>query len=75
VIQEGESVRILVAASPSADDGLDRRLREAVSGKLAKLGVREPRVSVERRADLARSAGGKLQLVVADQATRTAFHG
>ena len=75
VIQEGESVRILVVASPSADDGLDRRLREAVSGKLAKLGVREPRVSVERRANLARSAGGKLQLVVADPATRTAFHG
>ncbi len=75
VIQEGEGVRLLVVASPSADDGLGLRLREAVSGKLAKLGVREPRVSVERRADLARSAGGKLQLVVADPAARKALHG
>jgi hypothetical protein len=75
VVQDGESVRILVVASPSADYGLDRRLREAVADKLAKLGVRGPRVSVERRADLARSAGSKLHQVVADTATRTAFHG
>ena len=75
VVQEGEGVRILVVARPHAGDELDRRLREAVSLKLAELGVREPRVSVERREKLARSAGGKLQLVVADPAARTAFHG
>ena len=75
VIQEGEGVRILVVARPPADDGLDRRLRDAVSRKLAGLGVHEPRVSVERRENLARSAGGKLQLVVADPAARTASHG
>jgi hypothetical protein len=43
-----------------------------VSRKLTELGVREPRVSVERRENLARSAGGKLQLVVADPAARAA---
>jgi putative adenylate-forming enzyme len=75
VIQEGESVCILVVARPAAGDELDRRLRTAVSRKLTKLGVREPRVSVERRESLTRSAGGKLQLVIADPAARTAFHG
>ena len=72
VVQEGESVLILVVARPSAGSELEERLREAVSRKLAELGVREPRVSVERRENLARSAGGKLQLVVADPAARAA---
>jgi len=72
VVQEGESVLILVVARPSASSELEGRLREAVSRKLAELGVREPRVSVERRENLARSAGGKLQLVVADLAARAA---
>jgi putative adenylate-forming enzyme len=72
VIQERDSVRILVVPRPFAAGELEGRLREAVSRKLAELGVREPRVSVERREKLARSAGGKLQLVVADPAARTA---
>jgi phenylacetate-CoA ligase len=72
VVQEGESVLILVVARPSAGSELEVRLREAVSRKLTELGVREPRVSVERRENLARSAGGKLQLVVADPAARAA---
>ena len=72
VVQEGESVLILVVARPSAGSELEERLREAVLRKLAELGVREPRVSVERRENLARSAGGKLQLVVADPAARAA---
>jgi putative adenylate-forming enzyme len=75
VIQDGEGVRILVVARPSASDELAARLRDAVSRKLAQLGVREPRVSVERHNNLPRSAGGKLQLVVADPAARTAHHG
>jgi phenylacetate-CoA ligase len=72
VVQEGESVLILVVARPSASSELEGRLRKAVSRKLAELSVREPRVSVERRENLARSAGGKLQLVVADPAARAA---
>jgi phenylacetate-CoA ligase len=72
VVQEGESVLILVVARPSASSELEGRLRKAVSRRLAELGVREPRVSVERRENLARSAGGKLQLVVADPAARAA---
>ena len=72
VVQEGESVLILVVARPSASGELEGRLLEVVSRKLAELGVREPRVSVERRENLARSAGGKLQLVVADPAARAA---
>jgi hypothetical protein len=38
------------------------------SRRLAKLGVAGPRVAVERREELARSAGGKLQLAVANPA-------
>jgi len=72
VVQEGESVLIRVVARSSASGALEGRLREVVSRKLAELGVREPRVSVERRENLARSAGGKLQLVVADPAARAA---
>jgi phenylacetate-CoA ligase len=75
VVQEGESVLILVVTRPSASSALEGRLREAVSRKLAGLGVSEPRVSVERRENLARSAGGKLQLVVADPAARAAHSG
>lgn len=72
VIQEGEGVLILVVPRPSTGGGLEDRLREAVSRRLVELGVREPRVSVQRRENLARSAGGKLQLVVADPAARAA---
>ena len=72
VVQEGESVLIRVVARSSASGALEGRLREVVSRKLAELGVREPRVSVERLENLARSAGGKLQLVVADPAARAA---
>jgi phenylacetate-coenzyme A ligase PaaK-like adenylate-forming protein len=75
VVQEGESVLILIVARPSASNELEGRLRKAVSRKLAELGVREPRVSVERRENLARSAGGKLQLVVADLSARAAHTG
>jgi hypothetical protein len=46
----------------------EARLRDAVSRRLAELGVGEPQVAVERREELPRSAGGKLQLVVADLA-------
>jgi hypothetical protein len=46
----------------------EARLRDAVSRRLAELGVGEPQVAVERREELPRSAGGKLQLVVADPA-------
>jgi hypothetical protein len=47
-----------------------------VSRRLAELGVEEPKVVVERREELARSAGGKLQLVVADRtAARRTFSG
>ena len=43
------------------------RLRDAVSRRLSELGLEESRVFVERREELARSAGGKLQLVVGDE--------
>ncbi len=75
VVQEGSSVRILVVPREGATSELEARLRDAVSRRLAELGVEEPKVAVERREELARSAGGKLQLVVADPAARRAYSG
>ena len=68
VLQEGASLRILVVPCWNAGGGLEARLRGAVSRRLAELGVEEPQVTVERREELARSAGGKLQMVVANSA-------
>ena len=65
-------MRILVVPSPGVDGELEKRLRGTVSKRLEELGVREPRVVVERRGGLARSAGGKLQMVVAGAAVRQA---
>jgi phenylacetate-CoA ligase len=72
VIQEGAHLRVLVVPRQAAGGELEARLRDAVSCRLAELGVAEPRVSVERREELARSAGGKLQLVIAGPAERQA---
>ena len=70
VLQEGPSLRILVVPRRDAGLGLEKRLCGAVTRRLAELGIEEPQVAVERREELARSAGGKLQLVVSDAATR-----
>jgi phenylacetate-CoA ligase len=67
IIQEGPRLRILVVPRPSASRQLEARLRAAVAGRLTELGVDDPQVVVERREALARSAGGKLPLVVADR--------
>jgi phenylacetate-CoA ligase len=75
VVQEGASVRILVVPRPAASGRLEARLRGALSRRLVELGVAEPRVSVERREALQRSAGGKLQLVVANPAARNSYVG
>ena len=77
VIQEGPLLRVLVVprhpSSPAAagsDDGLETRLSHAIAQQLLGLGVRDPQVTVERRRELARTAGGKLKLVIADPACR-----
>jgi phenylacetate-CoA ligase len=77
VIQDGPLLRILVVprhpSSPTAavsDDGLETRLSHAIAQQLLGLGVQDPQVTVERRSELARTAGGKLKLVIADPASR-----
>jgi len=70
VVQEEARLRILVVPRRSAGSELEARLRDAVSRRLAELGVDNPRIIVERREELPRSAGGKLQMVVADPAAR-----
>jgi putative adenylate-forming enzyme len=68
VIQERSSLRLLVVPRRGmSGEGLETRLRNAVSRRLVELGMDEPRIIVELRRELARSAGGKLQLVVADK--------
>ena len=54
----------------SSDDGLETRLSHAIVKQLLELGVLDPEVMVERRSELARTAGGKLKLVIADPARR-----
>ena len=71
-VQDGPALRILIVPDPPAqpttagDDGLETRLGQAVAHQLARLGVHDPQVTVERRHELPRSAGGKLKLVIAD---------
>jgi hypothetical protein len=70
VVQQGNRLRVLVVAGQGAGEGLEARLRLAIVQQLAGLGVQDPEVTIERRPELRRSAGGKLQLVVADPALR-----
>jgi phenylacetate-CoA ligase len=73
VVQDGPVLRIRIVASHTAtagDDPLEARLGQAVTQQLLGLGVQDPQISVERRPKLARSAGGKLKLVIADPAAR-----
>jgi phenylacetate-CoA ligase len=69
VVQDGPVLRIRIVPSHAAtasDDPLETRLNQAVTQQLLKLGVEDPQISVERRHQLPRSAGGKLKLVIAD---------
>ena len=69
VIQDGPVLRILIVPSHTAaagNDPLETRLGQAVTQQLVGLGVHDPQITVERRHQLARSAGGKLKLVIAD---------
>jgi phenylacetate-CoA ligase len=69
VVQDGPVLRIRIVPSHAAaasDDPLETRLDQAVTQQLLKLGVHDPQISVERRHQLPRSAGGKLKLVIAD---------
>ena len=70
--QDGPALRTLVVTSQAAtaDDALETRLGQAVTHQLLKLGIQDPQVTVERRPKLARSAGGKLKLVIADPASQ-----
>jgi hypothetical protein len=51
---------------------LQERLGVAVSRRLAELGVPRPQVAVERRDELQRSVGGKLEMVVAERVAQAA---
>ena len=64
VVQEGQALRLRVALR-NGSEGAEERLGERLRGRLSELGVPEPKVSVERVDALERSAGGKLQMVVA----------
>ena len=75
VVQDGPALRILIVPSPTVaegDDRLETRLAQAIAEQLLRLGVHDPQITVERRLELPRSAGGKLKLVIADPAARPA---
>ncbi len=64
VVQEGARLVVLVVARGAAE-GLEPRVRASVCERLRALGVEGVEIEVQRRDALARSAGGKLQIVVA----------
>jgi phenylacetate-CoA ligase len=75
VIQDGPTLRVLIVPRPAAtasDDPPETRLAQAVTRQLLRLGVHDPQITVERRLELPRSAGGKSKLVIADPAARPA---
>ena len=62
VVQDGPVLRILIVPSQAAaasHDPLETRLGQAIAQQLRGLGVHDPQVTVERRHQLPRSAGGK----------------
>ena len=63
VVRE-RSHRILVVATNGVGPELERRIATAVGERLRDLGAGQIEVTVERRDSLARSAAGKLQLVI-----------
>jgi phenylacetate-CoA ligase len=69
VVQNGPVLHVLIvpnhATTAAGPDTLETRLGQAVAQQLRGLGVHDPKVTVERRPELARSAGGKLKLVIA----------
>jgi hypothetical protein len=76
-VQDGPVLRVLIVPSRSpspapaaGDDPLETRLGQAIAQQLHRLGVHDPQVTVERRQQLPRSAGGKLKLVIADSASQ-----
>jgi phenylacetate-CoA ligase len=69
VVQDGPVLRLLIVpgqAATASKDPLETRLGQAIAQQLLGLGVQAPQVTVERRRQLPRSAGGKLKLVIAD---------
>jgi phenylacetate-coenzyme A ligase PaaK-like adenylate-forming protein len=71
VAQDGARLVVAVVARGAAP-GLEEGVRAALQERLAALGVREVAIEVHRREALARSAGGKLQIVVANAGSAAA---
>ena len=71
VVQEGARVLVSVVGRGAAP-GLEERVRAGLEERLSALGVREVAIDVCRREALARSAGGKLQIVTAERRPLTA---
>jgi phenylacetate-CoA ligase len=64
VVQEGARLVVHVVARRA---GVEERVRDALRERLAALGARDVGVEVRRCAALERSAGGKLQIIVAER--------
>jgi phenylacetate-CoA ligase len=69
VVQTGEGLRLRVALRDGAE-GAPERLRVCLDERLRNLGVPDPAVEVETVDALERTAGGKLQMVVARSGAR-----
>ena len=63
VIKQSDGLQVLIV-SASGDEGVEHRVLQQIRTRLGELGVGEYPVTIQRRSQLARNAGGKLQLVV-----------
>jgi phenylacetate-CoA ligase len=66
VVQEGSRLSVSVVARGAAP-GMEERLRAGLDKRLRSLGAQGVEIDVRRQGALARSAGGKLALVIADR--------
>jgi hypothetical protein len=67
VVQEGDALRLRVALRDGAGDA-PARLQARLVDRLGQLGVARPVVEVETVAALERAPGGKLRMIVPDEA-------
>jgi phenylacetate-CoA ligase len=64
VVRHPDNLEIRIVAAEGADADTENRIQRAVSDRLVQIGIRQTRVVIQRRDELERSLGGKVQLVI-----------
>jgi phenylacetate-CoA ligase len=64
VVRHPDNLEIRIVAAEGAGTDTENRIQRAVSDRLVRIGIPQPRVVIQRRDELERSPGGKVQLVI-----------